>query len=252
MGSYVTIIIADPGRPMKEHRAAARAAFEEIKRLENTLSRFSKNNIVAKINSAGTKEMPVDSDTFYVLEQALYFNRISNGAFDITAPRPGRIALDPAKKTIKFLAEGTKIDLGGIAVGYAVDRAISVLKANGVKNAIVDAGGDIYCLGKRPDGKKWQIGIRDPFRKNRVVKTLEIEDAAVSTSGNYEKRGHIIDPATSRPVENNLVGVTMVAKDCITADALATAVFVLGKDEGEKLARGLNGVSIAYVSISKS
>lgn len=271
LGTYVTIRVQDADKARAEKERAVREAFGEIKRIEDLLSSFKEGNIIAKINSSGAEEVIVDEDTFYVLSKAKYFYEISGGAFDITVlpllelwgfhgrnyfvpsqdeiksavenAGSDKVVLDKEKVSVRLLKEGMKIDLGGIAKGYAVDRAVFILKKNGVKNAVVDAGGDIYCLGVKSKNKKWSIGIRDPLHKNRIIERLELLDMAVATSGNYEnffekrekRYSHIINPKTGEPAQNDLASVTIIADDCLSADALATAVMVLGKRKGIEL-----------------
>jgi FAD:protein FMN transferase len=278
LGTYVTIKTHDTDRSKSEKQEAVKRAFSEIERIEGLLSSFKKGNIIDKINSSGTKEVFLDKETFYVLEKAKYFNEISDGAFDITVlpilelwgfhkknysvpsyekieealARAGsdKMILDKNRSSVRFLKDGMSIDLGGIAKGYAVDRAAAILMRNGIKNGLIDAGGDIYCFGRKQKGKKWSVGIRDPRYKNSVIERLDIEDSAVVTSGGYEnfferagkRYGHIINPKTGYPVENNVVSVTIITTDCLTADALATAAMVLGKEKGAELVEGLKDI----------
>ncbi|HDM08519.1 MAG TPA: FAD:protein FMN transferase, partial [Candidatus Omnitrophica bacterium] len=134
-----------------------------------------------------------------------------------------------------------KIQLSGIAKGYGVDLVGEFLKKSGIENALVEIGGEIYCSGKGPDGKGWRIGIRHPLHRERLVARLEISDVGIATSGNYEnyifwkgkKYGHIIDPRTGYPADNDILSVTVIAPTCMEADAWATGVFVLGWEEGK-------------------
>ncbi|MCM8781968.1 MAG: FAD:protein FMN transferase, partial [Candidatus Omnitrophica bacterium] len=113
-----------------------------------------------------------------------------------------------------------------------------------------DAGGDMYCLGEGGKGKKWTVGVRNPFRKNEIIERLCLQNLAVATSGNYEnffedkrkRYGHIINPRDGSPVENDIASVTVIAKDCLTADALTKVIFVLGKESGLKLIEKLPAV----------
>jgi len=147
-----------------------------------------------------------------------------------------KIILDDSAKTISFAAEGMALDLGGIAKGYATDRAIEVLKANGVRNAIVNSGGDMYCLGRRSKDMMWKVGVKHPRDENKLLFEMRLEDKAADTSGDYEKYfllggkrySHIIDPRTGYPVGDNAVSATVVADDSAAADIFATALCVLG------------------------
>jgi thiamine biosynthesis lipoprotein len=151
-----------------------------------------------------------------------------------------------------------RVDLGGIAKGHAVDRAIAALKDVGVKNALVDAGGDGYALGTRLDGTPWRVGVQDPDRpgdRRQLKAILTLSNVAYATSGDYqqyveiggERYAHIIDPRTGQPARL-AASVTVIAPDCTTADALATAVSVLGPDAGIKLVEGLPGVECLVIT----
>lgn len=284
LGTYITIKIADADKSAVQLKEAVNKAFAEIKKVEDLLSSFRQGNTVDKINNSGTNEVLLDEDTFYILEKAKYFYEISDSAFDITVlpllelwgfhkknyslpseeaiketlRRVGsnKMMLNKEKKSLRFLKDGMKIDLGGIGKGYAVDRAVYILRKEGVKNALVAAAGDIYCIGRKSKSEKWKVGIRDPIRKNKIIQELELEDVAISTSGSYEnyfevggkRYSHIINPKTGRPVENNLLSVTIIAKDNITADALATAVFVLGKEKGLEMVNRLSGIKAIIIT----
>jgi len=151
-----------------------------------------------------------------------------------------KVAFDAAARTVRFSRPGVEIDLGGVAAGYVVDRMIETLKASGVKNAMIDVGGDIYCLGERPGGGPWRIGLEHPRREGELLGVLELTDCAVTTSGDYrnyfirsrKRYSHIMDPRSGRPAESSVVEASATAPDCLTADALATALFVLGPKEG--------------------
>ena len=154
---------------------------------------------------------------------------------------------------VKLLKPGMKIDLGAIAKGYVVDRMAAVLKSGGITRAIVNAGGDIYALGN-PAGKSgWEIGIRDPRNYNGIIDVIKVKNKAVATSGDYEKfffkngkrYSHIIDPRSGMPA-GGLVSVTVIAETSLEADALATTLFVLGKEQGEKLIGKLENVEAFF------
>ncbi|HIH36404.1 MAG TPA: FAD:protein FMN transferase, partial [Methanocellales archaeon] len=142
---------------------------------------------------------------------------------------------------IRFKKEGMGITLGGIAKGYAVDKAIETLKQNGIEHALVSAGGDMRTLGNKLDGTPWRVALRNPQDKKASITTIELCDKAVATSGNYERylneekqSPHIMDPRTGSLVQG-LMSVTILAENTIDADALSTAVFVLGAEEGIRL-----------------
>ena len=268
MGTIVEVVSADP--------AAADIVFNEIKRIENILSKYREDSDVSLLNKSGSI-MP-SQELFFIVNKAKEFWQLSNGAFDITvAPLmdlwgftnrqfrlPGeqeikntlkligsdKIILNEKKKELTFKEKGMKIDLGAIAKGYAVDCAVEKLKKAGIKSALINAGGDIYCLGDK-DGKPWQVAIQNPRGKG-FVKNLELKDRAVATSGDYEqffetggkRYSHIFNPKTGRPSEEKVISVTVVANDCLTADALATTIFVLGRQKAAELLKKFPGVEV--------
>jgi thiamine biosynthesis lipoprotein len=141
------------------------------------------------------------------------------------------------------------LDFGGIAKGYAVDRAVTVLEGLGVTNAIIDAGGNFYALGTPRNREHWRVGIRHPLRLDEVIARLPVSDEGVATSGNYErffeiggkKYCHIMDPRTGWPVQG-VLSATIVADTAMAADALSTSAFVLGEEKGMRLIEELAGV----------
>lgn len=146
------------------------------------------------------------------------------------------------------------IDLGAIAKGYAVDQAVKRLKGLGVQSALVNAGGNIYCLGKKGN-RKWHIGVRHPRKSDEIIFYLDLENQAAATSGDYEqffildkkRYNHIIDPKTGYPVDNKIASATIVAQDATTSDGLSTTMFVLGKEKGLELANKIDGVEVKIV-----
>ena len=259
MGTFIEVISPDARAPV--------IVFEEIKRLENLLSKYKPDSEISKLNSLGS--LKASRDTFYIIKKSKQFCKISGGAFDITvAPLvelwgfadkkyrlPGdeeireslvlvgsdKIIMQDSDNMVKFSFPKMKIDLGGIAKGYALDCAAKRLKENNIKSCLINAGGQIYCLGDKY-GEPWKIAIKNP-RGAGVLQRLELKDKSVSTSGDYQqffikekKRfSHIFNPKTGFPVDSGIISVTVIADDGLTADALSTAVFVLGKEKGLKL-----------------
>lgn len=260
MGTVIKITCTD--------QQAIDAAFKEIKRVESILSKFKPESEVSKLNKEGT--LKVGPDLLYVLKRAKELYRESDGAFDVTvAPLIDvwktaiknknlptneeiekaknlvgfeNVSIDEEKSIITFLKKGVTIDLGGIAKGYAVDQAIKKLREIGIKSCLIDAGGDVYCLGSKR-GEPWQIGIQHPRKKGELIDIIRIKDRAVATSGDYEQMFvidnkrycHIINPKTGYPSESGIMAVTVIASYCINADALATSIFVLGEKKGMDL-----------------
>lgn len=253
-------------------------AFEEMARVENMTSRYRDGSEICAINAhAHDHPVKVSDELFDLLQQSARYYEMTRGAFDISVGAlmsvwpfcaeeivlPTRqqilnalrsvgmdkVRLDPRARTIAFTWSGVALDLGGIAKGYAVDRAVEILKAKGVKCALVNAGGDLYALGRKPGGKKWRMGVQHPRRLDRLVCAFDIENTGIATSGDYERfflkngvrYGHILDPNSGLPASTS-VSVTVQAGDTTRADALATGVFVLGPEKGLALIESLPGV----------
>lgn len=265
---------------------AIEAALGEMRRIESLMSRYVPTSDVSLINrSAGGPPVKVASETFHVIEEAVQCARLTNGAFDITIgplmdlwefnssgptiPGPEEIEqakplvgwelieLDPENMTVRLPKEGMSIDLGGIAKGYAAQQGARVLREYGIRHALIDAGGNIVAVGSRAEGNPWRIGIRDPRGEGpeaTIGPTIHLVDAAVATSGDYERffihdgkrYHHILNPETGMPVES-VSSVTVVTESPLHADMLSTAVFVLGPDEGMRFVETLDGVSAMIV-----
>jgi thiamine biosynthesis lipoprotein len=222
----------------------------------------------------------VSPELYSLIDSSLFYSRATSGAFDVTV-RPlvrlwgfqggeqklpsdediasalsrvgyGAVTLDSAASTVA-LPEGMEIDLAGIAKGYAVDRCVAVLAELGVRNALVNIGGNIYAMGAPPGKKGWSVGVRDPKGGLETAGTLVLRDEAVATSGNYEnfveiggeRYGHIIDPRSGRPV-SRVLSVTVVARTGLASDALSTGLFVLGSDRGADAVARLRNVRAIY------
>jgi len=252
--------------------------YSALGRLEKLFSRSLPASDVSRLNAqAGLKPVSVSQEVLFVAEQAVYYSEISGGAFDPTvAPLidlwgflgqeyrlPGEeeieealtlvdyrmLLIDRERNEIYLPDQSMALELGGIAKGYIVDKALTILKEAGIKTAFVNAGGDIGLIGSRPDGTPWRIGVRHPRDQNKVIAVLQSKDGAVVTSGDYERSfevdgesyHHILDPKSGMPAVQ-LASVTIVAETAIAADALSTTVFVLGPAEGLALIERLPGV----------
>lgn len=265
-----------------------REAFDKVRALEKVMSRFVANSDVDKINQqAGMEPVEVDPRTFYVIEKSLYFSEVSQGKFDVTIapllslwgfgtgeerePPAGEeieealslvdyqeIELDEESMTVFLPREGMALDLGGIAKGYIVDEIADFLEGEGVEHGTVNAGGDIRALGTRIDGNPWRIGITHPRDRENVIAVIPVSQEAIVTSGDYERfithegerYHHILDPDTGQPA-GEVMSVTIVAPDCITADSLSTAVFVLGVEEGMALLENMSQVEGMIVDLQE-
>ncbi len=257
--------------------AAVEKVVERLAEIHKKTDFFSDSSDVSRINSADAEiEVEVSQDVAKILMAAEEVRALSDGAFDVSiAPivslwnfsGEGRIPSDEELKDsvelvknggiliegnkIKKTKAGTKIDLGGAAKGYAGDVAIELLKNFEVSGAIVDLGGNITAMGENPetDDGKWRIGIQKPFAPTgEYDEIIEIESGAVVTSGTYqryfEKDGaryhHIIDPQTGEPARRDYSSVTVISDSALYGDCLATACFVLGENEGTRLAENLD------------
>ena len=264
-------------------QASGKAIVDDIKaefsRLNAQLSPWVETSDISRINSgAGQAPVAVSAETYRLIETAHAYSVLTDGAFDITFAGVGalydyRAGVQPDEhmlgKTldaisflnlellpglkVQFNQDAMRIDLGGIAKGYAIDRAIAIFKDAGVEHAWVSLGGDSFVLGDRR-GRLWQVGIRHPRDAQAVAITMPVEDIAVSTSGDYERFfiadgervHHIINPDTGRPA-GELSSVTILADSAIQADALSTSVFVLGMQRGLALVNQLEGVSAIII-----
>jgi thiamine biosynthesis lipoprotein len=244
------------------------AAVAEIKRIERLISSWDMASQTSEINkNAGVKAIRVKKELFQLIERAKSISKLTDGAFDISYASMDRIwkfdksmeqmpsdkeiklsvakvgaksiELDAKNKTIFLKKEGMKIGFGAIGKGYAADKAKTLLQERGVSAGIINASGDMNAWGSQPDGTPWRVAIRNPMNKNKVFALMPLQNKAVVTSGNYEKYvcfngvryAHIIDPRTGYPA-TELISVTVFAPKAEIADALATAVFVMGKEAG--------------------
>ncbi len=281
MGTLVEITVI--GSDVDRVEAAINDAFGEIERVEGLMSRKIPGSDVARINRwAGIRAVDVSSESLGVIRRAEEISRASEGYFDISIgalldlwgfedneghlPAPGEISkalhsvgyraihVDERASTVELKKKGMQIDLGGIAKGYAVDRAFELLTSRGYRNMIVNAGGDIRVSGRKARGP-WVIGIQDPRDRSRIIATIDASEISVATSGDYERYferegkryHHLLDPFTGFPARY-CRSVTILAKDSLSADGLATAVFVMGPKRGLPLIEAMEGVEGLIVS----
>ena len=261
-------------RNARAGEALLQNAFAEAKRIEHIMEPLVGDGELHRINeTSSVRTWKLSDDLRTVLERALYYSRLSQGAFDPTIAAvkwtwafeeggrlPSEEEIAEALETVGFSQvvlksdslemkkNGTKLDLGGVAKGYAVDRMIAILRQGGAEAGLVNAGGDIFTFGKKPSGKDWVIGLRHPrTKRNFILKTIALH--AVATSGDYERYfmcdgvryHHILDPETGYPARG-CASVTVWTSLAMDADALATAIFVMGPQKGLELAEKLEGV----------
>ena len=281
MGSE--FIIKAIGDSRSEAKRAVQAAFEEVERIENLISSWNSSSQTFLINkNAGIKSVKVDVELFDLIERSKKISKLTDGLFDITFASidnvwqfdgsmnelPGKEDIRKSVSKINFenvllhrdsssvflKEEGMKIGFGGIGKGYAANRCKRIMTEMGIESGVVNAGGDLITWGGTVDEQDWSIGIANPDLKNSALSYLNISDRAVVTSGNYERYAeidgkkycHIIHPKTGWPVEG-LKSVTIICPDAEVADALATAVFVMGKESGLELINRLKAVECFIV-----
>jgi len=273
MGTVADLVVvhADPSRA----QAAIDAAIEELRRVDGTMTRFSAVSDVGRVNRlAASQPVPVSTTTAAVIGEALAWARASEGAFDPCLGRASRLwdighrRIPPVATAVTRLAgrnfyraievlaskggasvrltDGdAELDLGGIAKGYGVDRAVDALRGLAIRHAIVNVGGDLYALGESERGAPWRVGIRAPDESLGIVGELSVSDGAVATSGDYlqyfvhagRRYHHLLDPRTGAPRATTMHSVTVRASTCLTADAAATAVYGMAPDRAARLLR---------------
>jgi len=243
--------------------AAIDAAFAELRWVEQTMTRFTETSDIGRANlGAAAHAVPVDAATALVVAEALRWSAATSGAYDPALgatvrlwdvmnrhrpPPPDQVArlagrslyhavevgANHGSPVLVFHDPDVSLDLGSVAKGYAVDRAIDALRNRGITKAVVIAGGDLYALGTAPDDEPWTVGIRDPHDTRSTVGSLRVADAAVATSGTYIRffrfRGvryhHLMDPVIAAPRRTDMASFTIRAESCMHADIATTALF---------------------------
>ena len=265
-------------------REAIQQGINEIKRIEKLISSWDENSQTSAIRkNAGIRPVKVDQELFNLIRRSKKISDLTHGAFDISyasmdkiwkfdgsmkeMPDSAAVAasvskinykdiiLDAENTTVYLKNKGMKIGFGAIGKGYAANKALGIMSKLGLDGTLVNASGDLISWGKDEGGKSWKIGISNPKQKDQIFSWLNIDETAIVTSGNYEKFvtingerfSHIIDPRTGYPVKG-LSSVSIICPNAELADALATSVFVLGKDAGLKLINNLKGIECILVT----
>ncbi len=225
MGTVVTIEVARP-----DSEEAVARGFEWFREIESRCSRFDPESELMRLVANPGVPAPASAILFEALRFAVTVAEATSGAFDPTLEPGGYrdIAFDEEARTIT-LRRPLSPDLGAVAKGLAVDAAARELQP--FEDFAIDAGGDLYLGGRNAQGEPWSVGISHPRLAGEILHTLRVSDRAVCTSGDYERGAHILDPRSGKPA-GSVCGVTVVASSAMLADALATAAFVLGPDEG--------------------
>jgi len=268
MGTIIHIDVCQEVQNTENGKLAYKTAWERLEDIAWRMNVLDVRSDVSKINTS-TEPVLVGSDTYAVLKHALKYFRQTGGAFDITVWPLIKLwkqseinntfpTVEQIQMTLKMIGTDniqllpnyfvqrsnfqTQIDLGGIAKGYAVDEVARIFREHGILSFFIDAGGDLYVGGQSCSGKPWRIGIRDPRDQSKTIDIVELVDGAVATSGDYEQYyiidserwSHIIDPNTGYP-QKNVISSTVIAPSAMEADALATALCVLGSQLGTEL-----------------
>jgi thiamine biosynthesis lipoprotein len=256
------------------------AVMADMHRTDDLMSTYKPESQLSQVNAhAYERAVQVDADIIDVVQKSIEYSRLSEGVFDVTyasvgylydyrthqhpteaqiaAALPGvdyrQLLVDPQARTIRFMKPGMRIDLGGIAKGWAVDRGIEILRRAGIQHAMVNAGGDTALLGDRL-GKPWVVGIRDPRKSGAVVARIPLQDEAISTSGDYERYfeengqryHHIIVPGTGKSPDA-VRSVTVIGANATRTDGLTKTVFILGVERGMAFIRKLGDVEAVIV-----
>lgn len=272
MGTVADIAVVH--RDARYAHGAIGAALQALRDVDRTMSRFRDTSDVGRANRwAAERPVNVGEATAEVLREAVRWADASDGAFDPclahavalwdvdrrkAPPAASEVRRFADRRLYRFLEIGRReaaghavvfrdrdlaIDLGGIAKGYGVDRAVDALREWGIRGALVNVGGDLFALGRSPDGDRWEVGVRSWRDRERVVETLRVENRAIATSGDYEqffehegrRYHHLLDPGTGAPRRTTHHSVTVSADTCMTADVAGTAVFGCAMDRAREL-----------------
>jgi thiamine biosynthesis lipoprotein len=285
--AHVVAVAADSSTA----KGCIEAAFAEIEKIDKLMSDYKSNSEISELNRDGFRRaVKVSKSTYEVLQRSIEFSKLSGGAFDVTVgplvdlwhsaedanslptdaelqqarSRVGydKLILDANEMSVRFAVEGMRVDLGGIAKGYAIDKAVEAMQKGGAVGGMVDIGGEIQCFGLPQAGRsKWRIGLQNPneaedgFDAGTPLLVLNLTDTAVATSGNYrrfvtiggKRYSHIVDPESGYSSES-LASVTIICSSSTEADALATAVTVMGKEKGLALIKTIPGTEAVLIT----
>lgn len=279
MGTRITVELWADNAPAGNELIDA--VLTEMRRIDTSMSTYKADSEVSGVNRKAAGEwVVITPELFDLLQTSLQFSRITEGAFDITYASVGylydfrhhqrpdskhianalpgvdyrHLLLDAANHSVHFARDGMRIDLGGIGKGYAVDRSITLLQARGVTRALVTAGGDSRIIGDR-FGQPWIIGIRHPDRKNEVIAKIPLADAALSTSGDYERYfdengvryHHIIDPKTGDSARK-VRSATIIGPNATRTDGLSKTAFVLGPQKAIEIYNRMDDIDAVLVT----
>jgi thiamine biosynthesis lipoprotein len=281
MGTRITVELWSDDKAKGE--SAIDAVLDSMRHVDESMSTYKPTSEVSQVNAhAADGPMPITKELFDLLVAAREYSVLTDGAFDITYASVGylydfrghvrpdqnqidqalpavdyrHVLLDPQKQTVQFSQKGVRIDLGGIAKGYSVDRGIDVLKSLGITRAYVSAGGDSRIIGDR-FGKPWMVGIRDPTKgEGSVITRIPLVDAAISTSGDYERYfeeggvryHHIIDPRTGHSA-SKVRSASVIGPSATRTDGLSKTAFVLGPDKAMEIYNRIDDIDAIIVKL---
>jgi len=281
-GDFIMDTIVEQVVFCEDAAAVCESVARLLRRIESRLSFFKPGSDIRMLNdAAGTgAPVPIGADALCVLLAALEYSEKSGGAFDVTAAplmecwrnaaamgndkAPGEDELSAAKNLVGYdglyvypenstamlAKKGAAVDLGGIAKGYAADLAVGLYMTMGAQAALINLGGNVKTLGKKPDGQPWIVGMQDPDReRGEFFGILRVGEVSAVTSGGYErfsvigtkKYHHIIDPVSGIPSVSGLISATVIARESMRADALSTAAFILGRERAMELLENYPG-----------
>lgn len=281
--TFITISIYD-----KKDTEILEKCFEKCSQYENMFSRTIEGSEISNINNAGGEAVNVSDETFELIEKGIYYGELSDGLFDITiAPVselwdfhedserriPDRDVLEEAlthvsyknivlnkdDKSVQITDKEAKIDVGGIAKGYIADKLKEYLVSQGVKSALINLGGNIITVGRKPDNSPFHIGIKKPFSDSEILDEVDLNDRAVSSSGVYERYfyegdklyHHILLPSSGYPVESDLFGASVICDSSIDADALSTICILVGSKKAEELINDIEDADVIFAYSDK-
>jgi thiamine biosynthesis lipoprotein len=285
MGTYFVVKLEVPEDFAGSQEELLEAIQGELDFVNDTMSTYKKDSELSKVNAAWTTDpIPISAELAHVIGNSLQVSNNTGGAFDITVGpivnaygfgpdlnvRPpnddelamlwlrvgsDKFSIDLDGLTLTKVRQDVQLDLSAIAKGYGVDRVASKLDAIGVEKYFIEVGGEVRTLGTNPDGETWKVGIEKPIDgKSEIHKAVPLTNQSMATSGTYrnfymedgQRVSHTIDPRTGTPVSHNLVSVSVIHPDCELADAYATALLVLGPEEGPKAAKEL-GLEAVFI-----
>ncbi|MFR5601342.1 MAG: FAD:protein FMN transferase [Lachnospiraceae bacterium] len=279
LDTFVSVTLYDT-----EDQTILDGAMELCRDYENLLSKTIETSEVYAMNHRGDQtSMEVSPETAQLLEKALYYSELSGGAFDVTIeplsslwdftgdsneiPSEAVLEEQAAKvdyhnmkvegNTVTFLSPDTTVELGAIAKGFIADKMKEYLISQGVESAIINLGGNVLCIGEKPGGQPFKVGLQKPFEeRNETAAIMDIRDMSVVSSGVYERHfvvdgvnyHHILDPKTGYPYQNGLTGVTIISPMSVDGDGLSTVCFSLGLEKGLELLNSLDGIYGAFIT----